>query len=82
MKVGKTLRSLILYRDGAYCYICNKNLTETEISLDHLVPRSSGGSACLSNLKVCCKVCNQIKSNKPYSDKTIKYVRQERKIKD
>lgn len=82
MAVSKTLRSLILYRDGAYCYICNKNLTKNEISLDHLVPLSSGGSNCLSNLKVCCKACNQIKSNKSYSDKTIKYVRQAREIKD
>lgn len=82
MSISKTLRALILYRDGDHCYICNKKLNKTEISLDHLIPRSSGGKDCLSNLKVCCKTCNQIKSNRPYSNKTIKYVRQERKIRD
>lgn len=54
-------RLAIYLRDGFVCLQCGDDLhhaTPSEITLDHRVPRSRGGSNEASNLYTCCRSCN------------------------
>lgn len=51
-------------RDLSQCYWCIKKLLRTEVTLDHLVPTSRGGSPLSKkNVVVCCVECNQDKGS-------------------
>ena len=54
------LRSFIFGRSGGKCVYCGAKATE----IDHVIPRSSGGTNSTHNLVASCKACNQMKSNK------------------
>jgi 5-methylcytosine-specific restriction endonuclease McrA len=57
----KILRSRVLKRDGAVCRICGK---DEELTLDHIIPLSLGGSRwSLANIRVLCKKCNEKRGN-------------------
>lgn len=53
------LRSFIFNRSNGKCVYCGAKATE----IDHIVPRSSGGSNSTYNLVASCRACNQMKSN-------------------
>jgi len=44
-----------------YCEYCGNG---TELSWDHLIPRSKGGPDIAENLVLCCRSCNSSKGNK------------------
>jgi 5-methylcytosine-specific restriction endonuclease McrA len=48
----------LLSRDGRCCAICNKALRFADITLDHVIPRSRGGSNDEQNLRILCAPCN------------------------
>lgn len=67
----KDTRFFILMRDGFKCQYCKKQLANEELEIDHLFPRSMGGSDNQENLASACKPCNRQKSGKlfmPYID--------------
>ena len=45
------------------CAICGKTLSESEMTVDHIVPISRGGKNVTTNLRCVCKDCNQLKYN-------------------
>lgn len=47
------------------CSYCNKKLTQKSWSIDHVIPKSKGGTRDLSNLVPCCKGCNSLKGAMP-----------------
>jgi len=49
----------VIKRDGYFCRLCRKNLTETEIVFDHIIPFSKGGPTDVNNLRILCAECNQ-----------------------
>lgn len=57
----KATRDNIFKRDGHKCLYCdsNKNLT-----IDHVHPRSRGGTNTWENLATCCIICNGKKSDR------------------
>jgi 5-methylcytosine-specific restriction endonuclease McrA len=57
-------RKNILLRDHYTCQYCSKVFNPAELTLDHVVPRSKGGSSNWDNLVACCKRCNNHKGNK------------------
>lgn len=57
-------RKNILLRDHYTCQYCGKVLNPAELTLDHVIPRSKGGSSNWDNLVACCKRCNNHKGNK------------------
>jgi 5-methylcytosine-specific restriction endonuclease McrA len=51
-------RRNIYARDGNRCQYCGKRMPTTELSLDHIVPRSQGGRSSWENIVCCCVKCN------------------------
>ncbi len=60
--LGWQLRSYVFHRDGRVCAYCGDRRAE-RYELDHIVPRSAGGTDRVSNLVVSCHDCNIAKSN-------------------
>ena len=55
----KKLRDFIFFRSNGKCSYCGKQAQE----IDHIVPRSKGGTNSVNNLTATCRACNEKKSN-------------------
>jgi hypothetical protein len=53
----------IYLRDNHTCQYCGRKLHASELTLDHVLPRSRGGRNTWENLVTACKKCNQAKDN-------------------
>jgi 5-methylcytosine-specific restriction endonuclease McrA len=51
-------RRNIFARDGNQCQYCGKKFPTTELSLDHVIPRSQGGQSTWENVVCACVSCN------------------------
>ena len=51
-------RRNIYARDSNKCQYCGKKFSTSELSLDHVLPRSQGGKATWDNIVCCCVRCN------------------------
>lgn len=60
---GYEVREYLLEKWGRSCVYCNAQNLRLEI--DHISPKSKGGSDRVSNLTICCRACNEKKANKP-----------------
>lgn len=58
------LRSGSWLNRGERCWYCFIDLKREEMSIDHMLPVGKGGSDEVSNLAICCKKCNWIKSDR------------------
>lgn len=56
----RRIRQTVINRDGC-CQLCG---TEDNLSVDHIVPRSLGGTDNLDNLEVLCSSCNSRKGGR------------------
>jgi 5-methylcytosine-specific restriction endonuclease McrA len=61
-------RKNILLRDRNTCQYCGEAMPPSELTLDHVVPRSRGGSSTWENLVACCHICNRHKGNRLLSE--------------
>jgi len=57
-------RKNILLRDRNTCQFCRRMLPASELTLDHVVPRSRGGRSSWENLVACCYQCNNRKGDR------------------
>lgn len=57
-------RMAILMRDRFRCQYCGRKHNPFELTLDHIVPRSKGGSTEPENLCASCMECNQRKGDR------------------
>lgn len=57
MRVKLNRRNLFA-RDQNRCQYCGRKFSPSELSLDHVVPRSQGGAATWQNLVCACMKCN------------------------
>lgn len=57
-------RFRIFVRDNFRCQYCSKKFGAADLTLDHIQPRSKGGSDESENLATSCKPCNQRKGNR------------------
>jgi len=57
-------RKNILLRDRNTCQFCRRILSASELTLDHVVPRSRGGRSSWENLVACCYQCNNRKGDR------------------
>lgn len=54
----KLNRRNIYARDSSHCQYCGRKFATTELSLDHVVPRSLGGKTTWENVVCACLKCN------------------------
>ncbi len=59
--IPKEVRRYVFLRDNYQCKSCGKTANETELTIDHIIPLSKGGSNDISNLQTLCSECNQKK---------------------
>ncbi len=71
-------RKNILIRDRYTCQFCGRTLAASELTLDHVVPRSRGGRTDWDNLVACCHRCNNLKGDRLPEEAGIALRRQPR----
>ncbi|WP_327416034.1 RNA-guided endonuclease IscB [Streptomyces sp. NBC_01233] len=71
---GTEVREYLLAKWGRACAYCG--VTGVPLDIDHIHPRSRGGSDRISNLCIACVPCNEKKSNQPVEDFLKKSPRQ------
>lgn len=62
----ETTRFAIYMRDEFVCAYCRTPITQTILTLDHLVARSAGGGNEASNLITACDPCNMKRGATPW----------------
>lgn len=68
-------RKNILARDGNRCQYCGKKYSASQLSVDHIVPRSRGGSATWANMVACCSKCNTRKGGRLPQEMGMKLIK-------
>ena len=71
-------RKNILLRDRNTCQYCGVVLASGELTLDHVVPRSRGGSSTWENLVASCHPGNRRKGNQLPTEASMKLTREPR----
>ena len=67
-------RRNIFARDRNRCQYCGKRSPTSELSLDHVVPRSRGGEASWTNIVCCCVKCNVRKGGRSPHEAGMKLI--------
>lgn len=68
-------RKNILLRDRYTCQFCGRVLPASELTLDHVVPRSRGGHTDWDNLVACCHSCNNLKGDRLPEEANVRLLR-------
>lgn len=71
-------RKNILLRDRNTCQYCGQTSSSSDLTLDHVVPRSRNGSSTWENLVACCHPCNRKKGNCLPAEAGMKLLREPR----
>lgn len=66
-KSAKFSRENVYARDKGKCQYCKCNVKRSEITYDHVVPKSLGGKTNWENIATCCFDCNQCKKDRQTS---------------
>jgi 5-methylcytosine-specific restriction endonuclease McrA len=68
-------RHNIYLRDGNRCQYCGKGFQRTELNLDHVVPRSRGGTTTWENVVCSCVACNLRKGGRTPDEANMRLLR-------
>ena len=68
----KFSRVNIYARDGYRCQYCGQTCTTSELTYDHVIPRSRGGRTCWENIVSACYACNRRKANRTPAEAGMK----------
>lgn len=66
--VRADVRYRVLAAANGRCALCGASSSERRIEVDHIVPRSRGGTNDINNLQALCDECNRGKSNTDQTD--------------
>src|ERR1700683_752772 len=67
-----------LLRDRNTCQFCGRALPASELTLDHVMPRSRGGHSSWENLVACCYQCNNRKGDRTPEEAGLQLARRPR----
>lgn len=62
------LRIALYLRDGLACCYCGAGIEDTRLTLDHLIPRSLGGTNHPTNIVTACQRCNSARGTRPVAE--------------
>jgi 5-methylcytosine-specific restriction endonuclease McrA len=79
VRKAKFSRRTIHKRDDFICQYCGKEVPSTEISIDHVMPRSRGGLTIWTNCVSSCQKCNRKKGDKTLKEAGMKLLREPKK---
>ena len=68
-------RRNVFARDGNLCQYCGKHFPTSELSLDHVVPRSRGGNTSWENIVCACVACNVRKGGRTPQEARMQMIR-------
>ena len=68
-------RRNLFVRDGNRCQYCGHSFPTSELSLDHIVPRSRGGDTSWENVVCACVACNVRKGGRTPQEAHMKLIR-------
>ena len=74
-------RRNIFARDNNQCQFCGKKFPTSELSLDHVVPRSQGGGSTWENIVCACVSCNVRKGGRTPKEASMALIRKPEKPK-
>jgi len=74
-------RRNIYHRDANTCQYCGKRFPSSELSLDHVMPKSRGGGDTWENLVCACTACNAKKADKTPGEARMRLIRLPRALK-
>lgn len=69
----------IYARDRNTCQYCGRAYPKHELNLDHVVPRSQGGTSNWENIVCCCLTCNRIKGGRTPEEAGMRLVSRPRR---
>lgn len=61
--IKNQIREMLLKKQSGVCFYCRKPLLLEDATIDHITPKSKGGSYALENLVAACRPCNQEKGS-------------------
>ncbi|MGB0370379.1 MAG: HNH endonuclease [Opitutales bacterium] len=68
-------RRAVFERDKHHCQYCGKHFHESELNLDHVIPRDHGGKTTWENIVTSCIRCNSRKANRLPHEASMHLVR-------
>lgn len=68
-------RKALVKRDKSTCQYCNRKLSASQVTIDHVLPRAQGGGTSFMNCVVACQVCNNKKADKTPEQANMKLLR-------
>lgn len=66
--IPDSIRYQVLKESGGRCALCGITKTDSPLDVDHIIPRSRGGSNEKENLQALCIKCNRSKGSKDKTD--------------
>ena len=59
LRISKKVRRIAVWeRDGRMCWLCGCSIKFRDMTIDHVIPVSKGGTMALVNLRAAHRVCN------------------------
>ncbi len=78
-RIPRQTRSLsrknVLLRDRYTCQYCGRTGSAGDLTMDHVIPRSRGGTSTWENLVASCIECNNLKGNRTPEEANMKLAR-------
>ncbi|WP_445631233.1 HNH endonuclease [Nostoc sp. DSM 114167] len=65
-KQKRNMKQQLIDLYGSHCWWCCQNLPQKNLTFDHLLPKSRGGSNFFENLRLSCFPCNNSRGNSLY----------------
>lgn len=67
------IRQCLIAKHGMVCALCSKPIeSESELTVDHIIPRAMGGATTYENCQLAHRACNFRKGDKYIDHETVK----------